>query len=183
MDKKAFIQTASIQFLMHPATIEQVQEVRLEFAINMAEALWRRLSDRGYGAKKEGSPRVSVDYYCQIEDQEYFDKCWRKYGKEGARNSAAKAWVGIEESEKEFIYPAIVKYIENIASGRAKAHFSTWLNQRRWEGFDVPESEIKRPAIDEKAQQIRHLEKMIAMAPESTRPGLQEQLEKLTCSS
>ena len=30
---------------MHPATMEQVQEVRLEFAINMAEALWRRLSD------------------------------------------------------------------------------------------------------------------------------------------
>ena len=127
MNRKAFIQQASITMMLHPYSSEKAPTERVDAAINLAEALWERLKDRGYGPTTQTSERCSKNWYSEIQDQEEFDRCWNKYGKTGNRNDAAKAWIDIEESEKPKIFPAIPKYLEAIrCSGTQKAHFSTW---------------------------------------------------------
>ena len=142
------------------------------------------LSEKGYGATNESTPEElkTTNYYAMIQDQELFDKCWHKYGKEGARNEAAKAWLKLEESDKATIYQAVVKYLEQLQhSGVTKAHFSTWLNQRRFESFEPDMHEKKQPAaFSERAQEIQYFQKMIAIAKdENTKAALQSQLDRL----
>ena len=180
MNRKAFIQQASITMMLHPYATEKPQIERVDAAINLAEALWDRLKDRGYGPTTQTSERCSRNYYSEIEDQEYFDKCWNKYGKQGSRDKAAKAWIEIEGS-KDAIFPAIPKYLEDIrCSGTAKAHFSTWLNEKRWMNYDADKKKETKPAYDEKAQEISGLKRQIAMMPEGdTKEALQAQLSRL----
>lgn len=180
MSKKQFIQRAVISLITHPDVIASPKENRINRAIDYAEALWKRLDERGYGSAVEGEPKEGRNWYAELEDQEAFDKSWRKYGRTGARNDAAKAWLKLEEAEKALIPAAIQKYLEQIGKeGTTKAHFATWLNGRRWESFDVTPVKASQ-GIDQRAQDIAGLQKMIAMAKdETTKEALQKSLDKL----
>ena len=182
MSKKAFIRDAASRFMSHPSVLSKPPEQWVDLSIAMAERLWQRLDERGYGMSKEGEPKEGKNWYAELEDQEAFDKCWHKYGKEGARNEAAKAWLKLEESDKQNIYQAVVKYLEQLQhSGVTKAHFSTWLNQRRFESFEVEVKAQQQPkAVDEKAQEIQSLQRLIARAGDpNTKAALQSQLDRL----
>ena len=172
MNRKAFIQQALIAWMPHFKSNKA--------CIERAKRAWDDLSAEGFGETTETS-RSSRNWYAELEDQEAFDKCWFKYGKQGSRDKAAKAWIEIEESQKEKIYPAIPKYLEDIrCSGTAKAHFSTWLNDKRWLNYDADKKQETKPVYDEKSQEIAHLKRQIAMMPEGpTKEALQVQLNKL----
>jgi hypothetical protein len=182
MNRKAFIQQASITMMLHPYATEKPQGERVDAAINLAEALWERLKDRGYGPTTATSERSSRDYYAEIEDQESFDRCRIKFKDKGNLQDAAKAWIGIEESEKPKLFGAICRYLEDIAtSGTAKAHLSTWYNGKRWLNYPEPEKKPEtKSRHNEKAAMERHLLTMIAHAPtEEHKAELQSQLDNL----
>lgn len=182
MSKKKYVREAAPILLISPWVNEKPPEQRLDMAIGLAEALWNKLVERGYGDTREGDPEKSRNWYAELHDQEAFDRCWMKYGREGARNEAAKSWIKLDEADKPKVFPAIQKYLEQLAhSGTTKAHFSTWLNQRRFESFDAIE-QVRRPMVfDEKAQERKALQRMIEMAKdETTRQAFQAQLDRIT---
>ena len=183
MNRKAFIQDKSAMFLLHPQIAAMGKSDRLDAAINLAEALWERLKDRGYGPTTATSERSSRNWYAELQDQEEFDKCWFKYGKQGSRDKAAKAWIEIPESEKAKVFPAIPRYLEDIrCSGTAKAHFSTWLNEQRWLNYEkTEEKKQSSPAYNEKAQRISGLRHQISLMRDDNpmKAELQSQLDRL----
>jgi len=181
MSKKSEIRAFACTFMSHPSVMALPAEKRVDASIAMAELLWQRLEDRGYGITAEGEPKENKSWYSHLQDPETFDKAWSKFGKLGSKNAAAKAWLKVEESAKQVIILAIPKYIEQLhATGTSKAHFSTWLNDRRWESFDVTQkTQIK--AVDERAQEIAALRKMVAQAKDDkTRQAFQAQLDRLS---
>lgn len=182
MKKTQFVQTAVITLIGHPSVMQVERERRIDTAINLAEALWRRLDERGYGGSVEADPKETRNWYAELQDQERFDKIWRKYGKTGSRNEAAKAWLKVEESAKDQIEQAVPRYLEQIAKeGVTKAHFATWLNGRRWESFDAEQPSQAKAAINQRAQDIAAMQKMVANArDDATRAMLQAQLDRLT---
>lgn len=181
MSKKKYVRETAALMMLHPETLKRPATQWVDISISMAEKLWDRLVERGYGIATEGEPKEGKNWYAELQDQELFDKCWNKYGREGARNEAAKAWLKLEESDKPKMYQAVVKYLEQLQqSGVTKAHFSTWLNQRRFESFEVTEAAKKPTVVNERAQDIQALQKMIAMArDDKTRAAFQAQLNKL----
>lgn len=182
MSKKAFIRDAARTLLLSTWVSEKPPEQRIDAAIGLAEALWKKLVERGYGDAKEGDPEKSRNWYAELQDQEAFDRCWAKYGREGARNEAAKSWIKLDEIDKPKVFPAIVKYLDQLShSGTTKAHFSTWLNQRRFESFETVDVTKKPTVVNERAQDIQALQNMIARAKdEKTRAAFQAQLDRLS---
>lgn len=182
MSKKQFIQRAVISLIVHPDVLASPKDQRINRAIDYAEALWKRLDERGYGGTVEGEPRETRNWYAELQDQEVFDKVWRKYGRTGERNAAAKAWIKLTEAEKTLVPAAVQKYLEQIGKeGTTKAHFSTWLNGRRWESFDAEQPSQAKAAINQRAQDIAAMQKMVANArDDATRAMLQAQLDRLT---
>lgn len=183
MNRKAFIQQASITMMLHPHSMQKPPTERVDAAIGLAEALWERLKDRGYGPTTATSERSSQDWYSELQDKEEFDKCWNKYGKQGSRDKAAQAWIKIKDDEKAKIFSAIPRYLEDIrCSGTAKAHFSTWLNEQRWLNYEKTESvKSSAPAYDEKAQRIAGLRHQISLLKDDNpmKAELQQQLERM----
>ena len=178
MNRKAFIQQASITMMLHPYSSEKAPAERVDAAINLAEALWERLKDRGYGPTTQTSERCSKNWYSEIQGQEEFDKCRRKYGDEGGRNDAAKAWIGLDEEEKVKVFPAIPKYIESLKySGKSKAHFATWINQKRFLNYEETEKKQSKPAYNELAQEIAGFERQLELVKKSGNQAMIDTLE------
>ena len=178
MNKKSFIQQASITLMLHPYATQKPHTERVDAAIGMAEALWERLKVRGYGPSVQGEPKETRKWYSELQDQERFDRSWAKYGREGSRDQAARRWIGLEEAEKAHVEYSIPKYLEQLhGSGKAKAHFSTWLSERRWESFDMKEDKPIIQKVDEKAQDQAHFKRMLEIMPEGpAKERLREQI-------
>lgn len=187
MNKRQFIQEASIAMVSHPELMKWERSQRLDEAITYAEALWQKLDERGYGPTKEGDPKETRDWYNELGEKPViaFDKAWKMFKRMGARNEAAKAWHKIEEQEYPHIHFAITKYLEQCeANGTTICHFSTWLNQKRWQGFEMKSSKPEQKTQhDEKAAQIRHLENQVKFWTDKGNDpmvaDLNAQLEKL----
>lgn len=181
MSKKKFIQETSAVLMNNPKILEQEPEKWPSLAIGWAERLWKRLDELGYGDRAEADPKAKRNWYSELQDQERFDRSWAKYGREGGRNEAAKAWIALTEKEKTHIEYSIPKYLEQLGStGKAKAHFSTWLNDRRWESFEIKQ-QTRASGVDERAQEIAGLQRLISMArDENTKQAFQAQLDRLT---
>lgn len=174
MNRKAFIQQAILHWMPHFKSNKA--------CIERAKTAWADLTAEGFGDTTETS-RASRNWYTELQDQEEFDKCWFKYGKQGSRDKAAKAWIEIAESEKAKVFPAIPRYLEDIrCSGTAKAHFSTWLNEQRWLNYEkTEEKKQSSPAYNEKAQRISGLRHQISLMRDDNpmKAELQSQLDRL----
>ena len=163
------------------------KEKRFDAAMAICEKAWDKLCENDYGTKpaKDPTERKNVDWYNELTESEViaFDKAWGLYKREGSRDAAAKAWKSIDRKDYDHIHKAIPKYIEGLfTSGTSKAHFSTWLNQKRWESFDVSQVKKVEEKVkhNEKAGEIRHLETQIEIVKDETlKAKLQEQLDKL----
>jgi len=133
MNKTQFIQQASITMIT--LTLEKPKEDRLDLAIDMSEALWKKLSARGYGAAKQADPKETRDWYKELPEdaRKRFEGVWKAYGKVGARHDAAKAYLAItdEEALHDQILYAISKYKESLhATGTSQKHLATWFNSK-----------------------------------------------------
>lgn len=183
MNKPQFIQSFVYTQIGHPDVLAKPKDQRMDFVITMAEAAWDKLADRGYGARVERDPNEKKDWYNSLEDGQgmAFDKAWKLYKRVGERNAAAKAWTLIDQSEYEHIFYAIGKYYEQChTSGTSIAHFSTWLNGKRWQSFEKQAEKPKPANINTNSAEIKHLEKMIKHSPDGqAKTLLESQLDRL----
>lgn len=169
MNRKAFIQQAVIEWMPHFKSSKD--------CIMRAKQVWDDLTAEGFGETTEKS-RCAKNWYTEIQDQEEFDKCRRKYGDEGGRNDAAKAWIGLDEEEKVKVFPAIPKYIESLKySGKSKAHFATWINQKRFLNYEETEKKQSKPAYNELAQEIAGFERQLELVKKSGNQAMIDTLE------
>ena len=180
MNKTAFIQTAAIQFLSHPVVLEAHEKKRMDLAIRMSEALWTKLSERGYGAPKRSTKEEPQGYYGELPESSRiaFDKLWKASGKVGNMNKAAQSWNVIENNTKlldQMLY-AMKVYVEKChKTSTSQQHLVTWLNQSGWEGFEPPKA--TESAVNQDRQEIAGLEKMIDMAKdEESKAALRAQV-------
>jgi len=176
MNKTAFIQTAAIQFLSHPVVLEAHEKKRMDLAIRMSEALWTKLSERGYGAPKRSTKEEPQGYYGELPESSRiaFDKLWKASGKLGGRDNAAKQWGKLLNPPIDQMLYAMKVYRDGLGD-TAQANLSTWIFQKRWEGFEPPKA--TESAVNKDKQEIAGLEKMIDMAKdEESKAALRAQV-------
>lgn len=79
------------------------------------------------------------------KQEKEFQKFWSMYGKVGNRKTALTSFQNISKKDKEAILKHIPVYIKNHKDNDKVSfipHFTTYLNQRRWED-DLPYKVIK----------------------------------------
>jgi len=57
--------------MMHPTTLQKSKEKQVDHAIRLAEILWQRLSDKGYGLNKTDSAPIDIEKINQVFE------CWQ----------------------------------------------------------------------------------------------------------
>ena len=188
MNRKDFIQDKSADFLLKDEIWSLPKDKRIDTAISMAEALWERLKERGYGtttSKTKDDLRAGKKWTAELVDSERFEEAWGIYHKHSSRRSgdkqaAAKSWIALEESDKQKVIDAIPMYFKSIeGTSTAPKHLSTFINKRTFDGYEKKQKSETKPAYNEKAQEIAALRRQIEMAHESMRPHLQSQLDRL----
>ena len=109
-------------------------------AIDWAEALWKKLSERGYGSNQAiiKKPRKSVDQYKELSptQKKWFCLFWTKFNYKHARNDAAKAWGQLGElTDDEYEKIAVAATHEahrQLPSGQSRKLAGGWLRELRF---------------------------------------------------
>ncbi len=182
MQKKEFIQRAAIAF-MPPLSYN------LDQSIGYAEALWDRLTKRGYGAPSPTGPRETVDWHKKLSayQREWFDKFWLAFRHKKGRNQAAMVWHQLGE-------PSQAEYQQIIDAAAAEARLPRepgavrkmaqgWLSERRFD--DYTPAEQQKPKASDTAHKLRelagdlaHMKKLQAANPNDAQARRIEQLQK-----
>ena len=158
MQKKDFIQTASIGFL--PQT-----DWDLNKAISYAEQLWKRLNERGYGEIKANGPRDLEKAYDKLSPLQKtgFDLFWLAFDYKQGRDGAAISWLKLGDIDKTEL-AEILKAAKQAALDRKQLPEEQsaimaqgWLSQRRWLDKQTSQTEKTRQVISAKEQGIRRL--------------------------
>lgn len=133
--------------------------------IEYAEALWAKLSVRGYGHRAPETRDNSKDFYKELSQnaKERFDAFWTAFSYKKARNNAAMRWFQMEQngiSDEEFdqiIFAAKeeAKKRANLPTASVPIMGQGWLNQMRWRDIEVPTK--KEQQIDENRQRRQEL--------------------------
>lgn len=79
-----------------------------------------------------------------------FELAWSLYDYKVGRHNAEKAWKRLSYEDQQLALVAIPRYVDaTFKDGRfpSRAHFSTWLNQRRFEDEEVPVTAQENPTI------------------------------------
>jgi len=80
----------------------------------------------------------------QEEQDDNFEEVWSAYGRVGNKQTSKGIWKKLKPKEREEIQKHIPRYINNHKSNdklKYVPHFTTYLNQRRWED-ELPYQEI-----------------------------------------
>ena len=83
---------------------------------------------------------VNVNYNDNTNDNNEFLDIWSLYGKVGNKTTAMAKYNRLTKKEKESVKEHIPRYIKNHVDNDKQdyiPHFTTYLNQRRWED-DLP---------------------------------------------
>lgn len=154
MNKRQFIQNASIQFL-DPGAPD------VDKAIAWAERLWLRLSERGYGAAKTPEQRETRDAYRDLTDRqrEWFDAFWDAFGHKHGRARAAMRWEQLGELDdaeyRQIIAAAKAERRRHENSTQTRKMAEGWLAEGRWRDAG-PKPKPAAPQ-DDTARQRREL--------------------------
>lgn len=146
MSKKPFIQTAATVFL--PAT-----GWNLDQAIRYAEALWQRLSERGYGAAEKRGPReVAEDALSKLSpgQRKQFDRFWAAFAHKAGKQRAAMRWgqLAPDAALAERIIDAARQEAQRQRQpGEVRKMAEGWLSERRWEDY-APKGASPQPEAD-----------------------------------
>lgn len=65
-----------------------------------------------------------------------FEEVWKSYEKRGVKTTSYSAWKRLPQKDKDAVIKHVPEYVHNhLATGNIRwlPHFSTYLNQRRWE--------------------------------------------------
>ena len=92
--------------------------------------------------KTQGSNNISID---NIKDKNNytneFDMVWQSYTKVGSKYSAFKVWAKLSKEAKQQVANHVPKFVDQHRSAKKLEylpHFTTYLNQRRWEDDALP---------------------------------------------
>jgi hypothetical protein len=140
MQKRDFIQQAVLQFL--PQTKNEAGVFNVDLAIAMAEKLWAKLSERGYGDLSKQGPRDIPKAYDQLKKHPVmkaaFDLFWSAFALKKGMDGAATRWLQLGELSKDE-YDQIIQAAKREAEARKKLpegaipkHAQGWLTERRW---------------------------------------------------
>lgn len=104
-------------------------------------------------SKKEGKTRNKYD--------EYFEECWKEYGRKGNKSEAFKRWGKLSDEDKSKILPHIKAYIQSKSEKTYQKDFERYISNRTFESvvykgnmiiFDPERENAKdneyRPQID-----------------------------------
>jgi hypothetical protein len=166
---------------------------KIDDAIDYAEAVWARLTARGYGDKSPAKPRESIDYYGALEGavKTGFDRFWRAFARKGDdKQGAAKRWSqldGAGELTAELIERIVAAAAEDAALPRApdqvRCMARRWLYERRWAGYSIPDSEdpvaARKHRARELAGELAALKRLQIQAPY---PGIDDHIASVKAS-
>ena len=109
--------------------------VYFENKAELQDAHWLYLSKNMPFVDTELPSIVKKGKLTEITDLS-FERFWTDYKlKIGNKARAEKLWNGLQESERIAVFESLAKYNYYLKThqGIAKAHATTFLNQRRWE--------------------------------------------------
>jgi hypothetical protein len=92
------------------------------------------------------SSNTSNTKYNKQEMEARFNELWVIYGKRGGKQPALKAYFRLSESEQALVHEHVPQYIEHHVAAEKEdfvPHFSTYLNQKRWESALPYESKVQ----------------------------------------
>jgi hypothetical protein len=92
------------------------------------------------------SSNTSNTKYNKQEMEARFNELWVIYGKRGGKHPALKAYFRLSESEQALVHEHVPQYIEHHVAAEKEdfvPHFSTYLNQKRWESALPYESKVQ----------------------------------------
>ena len=162
MNKKAFIQQASTQFL--PALEWDVNK-----AIKYGEKLWQRLSESGYGYDAQKPKEAPDNWYVKLQGESklQFDSLWDAYKVKKGKHPAAKVWYelgDVPRDEAKKIIEAARSAARDRNPTQTPKFLQGWLSERRYDDYHQEvKKEIKTK--DPKVGHLAHLKRMYKMNP------------------
>jgi hypothetical protein len=134
-------------------------------AAQWAAALWRKLTEMGYGDKQTNpKPRnPDADYHQQLSDRQRkaFDQFWLAFGHKQGRNGAAMRWLQLGECKddeyRQIISAAKAEAAKPVTQGQVRKMAQGWLTERRWlDHLESPAAGVTSPA-SKRAEEYRAL--------------------------
>ena len=193
MSKARFIQNAAPQLLALTKD-EETGRFDADKAISMAEKLWAKLTERGYGDPNKQAPRDIPKAYDQLAkypaSKAAFDLFWAAFDYKQGRDRAAARWLQmgkLEKSEIDQIISAAKREAagrKNLPEGRVAKMAEGWLTERRWlDGAETTTDQAQKQQT-QRDQQLRQINQDLAhakrMADDTGDPYWYSEAEKLT---
>jgi len=193
MQKRDFIQQAVLQFL--PQTKNAASgKCDVDLAIAMAEKLWDKLSQRGYGDARPTGPRDIPKAYDQLSKdpagKAAFDLFWAAFDYKSGRDRTAARWLQLGPLDKatvdQIIQAAKREAVQrkNLPEGRVAKMAEGWLTERRWLDSTETTTDQAQKQQNQKEQQLRQVTQDLAhakrMADDTGDPYWYSEADKLT---
>ncbi len=175
MQKKDLIQRAAVAFAA--AHVARGERADMDKVIGWAEALWERLTSRGYGAPEPTGPRDGIDWYSKLQGagRQWFDEFWEAFKLKKGRNNAAKRWYQLGDINKGMAHTIIEaarrESARQLEPGQARKMAEGWLAERRWQDHQAPAEKTVRPEarqtgrLREIAAEIQHFQALADADP------------------
>lgn len=193
MQKRDFIQQAVLQFLPQTRKAE-TEKCDVDLAIAMAEKLWAKLSQRGYGDSKPSGQREIPKAYDQLANhpamKAAFDLFWAAFDHRKGRDRAAARWLQMGELSKgdvDQIVQAAKKEAanrKNLPDGRVPKMAEGWLTERRWQDFEETSTETAQKQQTQRERDIQRINQDLVhakrMAAQTGEECWQNEADKLT---
>lgn len=155
-EKARFMQhTAPIFICCHPSSPDAAR------AIEFSEALWQKLTAKGYGtAQTKEKARVGVNYYEQlsVHQKKWFCMFWKVFKHNQGKQNAARRWGELgeltEEQYRGICAAAEAEGKRTLPQGQTRKMAEGWINERRWEDSQPDTKELVKKADPRQAELI-----------------------------
>lgn len=171
MQKRDFIQKAAIQFMPELGW-------DMDKSFKYAEALWARLSDKGYGDLKTSKPRAIPKAYDKLNPamKLAFDQFWTAFRLKDGKDKAAMSWLQLGDMDKSLVDRIIAgakrtaAERKNLPPGQIPIHAQGWLTERRWQDHEESGADTDNKASSKHLQglatlkgDLAHAKKMVGL--------------------
>jgi len=173
MQKRDFIQQAVLQFLPQTKN-EGTGKYDVDLAIAMAEKLWRKLSECGYGDTRPSGQREIPNAYDQLSKQPLmkaaFDLFWAAFNYKQGRDRAAARWLQMGLLSKQEYDQIVIAAKREAAArkqlpeGRVAKMAEGWLTDRRWLDASETSTETMQKQRNQREQDMTRINQDLAHA-------------------
>lgn len=178
MSKKKFVQQASAMLLFHTGDTPCVDR-----AVRWAEALWEKLTERGYGEARPHQPRQNVDYYTDLSarQRQWFDRFWAAFGHKHNRNRAAMRWAQLgelpDDKYQHIVDAAAQENARQLPPGQSRKMAEGWLADLRWQDYSpVKKQGAEASAATERALLMGELASLQQLHRANPHPSMAERI-------